>query len=87
VPSVVISNMPEQLHRRLMQAAEKNGVSMDQQALKILEGALRSVPPLELPTPIEPLRPVTPEEIAAAIREGRECNSFPSPLYAGERAG
>ena len=71
--SMTITNVPDDLHRRLKSEAERNGRSLDQQALAILDRALNpAVPPVRLPTPIEPLRPVTPDEIAAAIREGRE---------------
>lgn len=70
--SVMITNMPEDLHRRLVQEAKRSGRSIDQQAVELLDRALRPVPPVTLPTPIVPLRPIGEEEIAAAIREGRE---------------
>lgn len=70
--SVVISNMPDELHRRLAADAARNGRSLDEQVVVVLSGALRSVPPIRPPKPIQPLRPITAEEIAAAIREGRE---------------
>jgi plasmid stability protein len=70
--SVIIPNMPDDLHRRLATEAARSGRSLDQQVIAVLSGALRSVPPVRLPKPIQPLRPVSAEEVAAAIREGRE---------------
>jgi hypothetical protein len=63
--------MPEELHRRLAMEAERSGRSVDQQAIAILDRALQVVPPVVLPIPIVPLRPVTEDEITAAfVRPG-----------------
>ncbi len=70
--SITIPNLPDELHRRLKTEAERSGRSLDEQVVVILDRALRLVPPVTLPTPIQPLRPITAEEVAAAIREGRE---------------
>ena len=64
--------MPDELHSRLTNEAVRNGRSLDEQVIAILDRALNSVHPVELPSPIVPLRSITSEELAAAIREGRE---------------
>ncbi len=70
--SMNISSIPDDLHARLREQAVRTGSSIEQVALRILDSALPRIPPLRLPTPIEPLRPITAEEITRAIREGRE---------------
>ena len=72
MPPMLIPNMPEDLHHRLSRDAERSGRSLDQHVLAILERASAPVSPVRLPTPITPLRPISAEEIIAAIREGRE---------------
>ena len=70
--SITIPNLPEELRRTLEEAAKKEGRSVDEQVVAILDRVLRPVPPVSLPVPIQPLRPITTEEIASGIREGRE---------------
>jgi plasmid stability protein len=69
--SITISEMPEELHQRLLRDAARNDRSPNQQAITILDRALNDQQgQIELPTPITPLRPVTTEEIMSAIHEG-----------------
>ena len=70
--SMTISNMPDDLRQRLELAARQDGRTPDQEAIAILDRALRPATPVILPTPIVPLRPVSAEEILAGIQEGRE---------------
>lgn len=70
--NMTIPNMPDELHRQLQSEAARTGRSLDEQAIILLTKALRHVPPVRLPTPIKPLRPITAEEVVSAIREGRE---------------
>lgn len=72
MPSIVLPNVSDELHGRLIRAAERSGRSPDQKAIELLDQALRPAVGVVLPSPIVPLRPITEEEIAAAIREGRE---------------
>lgn len=72
MPSIVIRNMPEELHRRLAREAERSGRSLDQQAIELLDRALHQSRISGLPDTIVPLRPITEAEITAAIKEGRE---------------
>jgi plasmid stability protein len=70
--SITIPNFPDELRTRLERAAIQAGVSPDQEAIAILDRALPRVAPVKLPTPIVPLRGITPDEIRDAIHEGRE---------------
>ena len=72
MPSIMLPNVSEELHQRLIRAAERSGRSPDQKAIELLDQAFRPVAGVVLPSPIMPLRPISDEEIAAAIREGRE---------------
>lgn len=70
--SLVLKNLPDNVHRRLKEEAARNRRSMTQQATLILEQALVSLPPLKSPSPIKPRRPFTHEWLMKAMREGRE---------------
>ena len=70
--SLLLPNIPDDLQQRLQHRAHRSGRSVEQEVVEILDRALPKVPPIELPTPIVPLRPITSEEVVAAIREGRE---------------
>jgi len=69
--SLVLKDLPRELHRRLKEVAHRNRRSMTQQAIVFLESALREVPPVVLPKPIKPLKRITGEMILESIREGR----------------
>ena len=70
--AIVIKDVPKDVHRLLKEAAARNRRSMNQEALTILERALRPVPPLARIKPIKPRRPFTHDWLQRAIREGRE---------------
>lgn len=64
--SLLLKNVPEHIRTALKEAAARSRRSMTQQALVILEQALRPLPP------IKPRRPFTHEWLLRAMREGRE---------------
>ena len=72
--TLVIKNLPEALHRRLREQAERNRRSVTQEAISLIEAGI-TVPRLApaLPPPIK-LKggPLTTDEIETSIAEGRE---------------
>ena len=71
MPAIVIKDVPEQLHRRLREQAERNRRSMSQELLTIMEQALQPVPPLGRIKPIRTKRPFSHAWLLKAMREGR----------------
>jgi plasmid stability protein len=69
--SLLIKNMPEDLHARLKESARSHRRSMTQEALLMLEQSL-SLGPVKFPAPVKLKKPVTAAMIRRAIREGRE---------------
>lgn len=69
--ALVLKKLPDDLHRRLKEEAQRNRRSMSQEAVVALERGLGFVPLVRLPKPIQPLKKVTAQMIAAGIREGR----------------
>jgi plasmid stability protein len=72
---LLIKDFPPELHRRLKEEATRYHRSMTRQALALLEQALS--PPTRdaadlLPQPLKPKKSVTPSDVVAVIREGRE---------------
>ena len=72
--TLVIKNLPDDLHARLKQQAERNRRSVTQEAISLIESGIvvpRLAPPLDPPILLKggPLRTA---EIDAAIDEGRE---------------
>lgn len=70
--SIVIKDVPKDIHDALRAEAAKNRRSMNQEALTILERALKPLPPLPKIKPAKTLRPFTNEWLLKAMREGRE---------------
>ncbi len=74
--TLVLKNVPEQLHERLKAQAAEHRRSLTQEAIVVLEQGLLTRPrraPVPLPPPIKlKSGPVTTEWILAAIAEGRE---------------
>lgn len=69
--SILIKDIPADLHERLRQAAQRDHRSLNKEVIALLEDALkpRSV---VLPPPIQGAFPLTPEWLEQAISEGRE---------------
>ena len=70
--ALVIKDLPNDLHKRLKAEAERHRRSMTQQAVVILEQALRNFPPIRLPEPIKPIRPISGADVVRAIRKARD---------------
>ena len=69
--SILIKDIPADLHDRLRQAAQRDHRSLNKEVIALLEEALkpRSV---ELPSPIRGAFALTPDWLERAISEGRE---------------
>lgn len=74
MPSLLIKDMPPELHQRLREAAERDHRSMNRQAIAILEAALHPGPSgePEFPPPIKATFPLTSEWLKRALAEGRK---------------
>ena len=72
---LLIKEFPPELHRKLKEEAARHHRSMTRQALALLEQALsaetRNAAEL-LPKPVKPAKPVSRQNVVAAIREGRD---------------
>ena len=74
--TLVVKNLPDGLHERLRNRAQRNHRSLTKEVIVILERGLDDAQPrraVELPPPVK-LRggPLTIEQIEAAIAEGRD---------------
>jgi plasmid stability protein len=69
--SILIKDIPADLHDRLRQAAQRDRRSLNKEVIALLDEALtpRSV---ELPPPIRGAFALTPDWLDQAISEGRE---------------
>ncbi len=72
MPSILLKDVSPDLHRRLRKQAERNRRSMAQEALVLLEGSLRVIPPIKLPdASLKTLKPISRATILRAIRAGK----------------
>ncbi len=71
MPSLVIKDIPDTLHRRIKEEARKHRRSMTQEVLIILEESLEVVP-VSYPNPVKGRIPLTQSILDKAIEEGRE---------------
>jgi plasmid stability protein len=69
--ALVIKDLPDELHRRLKEDAERNHRSMTQQTIVILERALHRAPPIPDFTPVKGAFRLTNDFINKAKRKGR----------------
>ena len=69
--SILIKDIPADLHERLRQAAQHDHRSLNKEVIALLENALtpRSA---ELPPPIRGTFALTPDWLERAVSEGRE---------------
>lgn len=74
MPTLVIKDLPAQLHRRLKEEAKKAHRSMTREAIYLLEAGLNEAKSLveahELPMPYEGKKPLTGELIQKWKRQG-----------------
>jgi plasmid stability protein len=68
--SLLIKDLPPELHERLREAARRNHRSMAKQVIAMLEDALVSRP-AALPQPLKGTFPLRQEWLDSVIREGR----------------
>jgi plasmid stability protein len=69
--SLLIKNMPEELHKKLKEQAKKHRRSMTQEAITILEQELLTLSP-EIPPPVQGTRNLPQDMLTGAIKDGRE---------------
>jgi plasmid stability protein len=69
--SILIKDIPTDLHERLREAAVRDHRSMSKEVIALLEAALVARP-AELPPPIRAVFPLTQDWLEQAIAEGRE---------------
>jgi hypothetical protein len=70
--TLLLKNVPERIKRDLKGEARKNRRSMNQEALVLLEQALKRRKPPALPSPLKPKKPFTHDWLLKAMKEGRE---------------
>jgi plasmid stability protein len=68
--SILIKDIPGELHERLRQAAQRDHRSLNKEVIALLEEAL--MPPAVLPPPIQAGFTLTPDWLERAMPEGRE---------------
>lgn len=74
MPSLVIKNLPKNVHDSLKARAKVNRRSITQEAIFSLEQIFLSDEPTEFPRRFKPLKPISPELTGKIIRKGRKAN-------------
>lgn len=69
--SILIKDIPADLHQRLREAALRDHRSLNKEVIALLEEALKPRS-AELPPPIRAVFALTPDWLERAISEGRE---------------
>ena len=69
--SVLIKNLPDELHQQLKLRAQRHHRSLNKELIALIEGALNRRPVAELPEPVKLLKPLTQEILDRARKEGR----------------
>ena len=70
MPSILIKDIPAELHRRLREVAVRDHRSLSKEVIALLEVALAERP-AELPPPLELAFPLSKEWLDQAVSEGR----------------
>jgi hypothetical protein len=71
MPSLLIKDVPQEIHDWLKREAERNRRSMTQQAIVIFEERMKRFHPVKFPPPLQTRTVLTLEFIDQAKREGR----------------
>lgn len=69
--SVLIRNLPDELHRQLKRRARRHDRSLNQEVIALIEIALDNRPVRALPAPVELRKPLTQDMLDQARQEGR----------------
>ena len=69
--SLLIKDVPREVHEWLKREAERNRRSMTQQAIVVFEERMRRFQPVKFPAPLRTRTLLTTEFIDQAKREGR----------------
>ena len=72
MPSLILRNIPEEVHRRLRERATRHRRSMTKEAVDILERDLLAEEPVRLPPLVRRRSRIPVAEIDRAIDEGHE---------------
>ncbi len=76
MPSLLIKDMPQEIHTWLKREAARNRRSMTQEALTVFEermaGSFKPVPRMTYDNSVRTRKPITSDWVVAAVREGRE---------------
>jgi plasmid stability protein len=72
MPSLILRDLPEEVHQRLRDRAQRHRRSMTKEAVSILERELLATGPVKLPPPVAASRPIPSDVIDEAVEEGRE---------------
>jgi hypothetical protein len=71
MPTLLIKDIPREVHEWLKREAKKNRRSMTQQAIVVFEERMRRFRPVRFPPPVQTRTVLTAEFIDRAKREGR----------------
>lgn len=69
--SVLIKNLPDDLHERLKDRAQRHHRSVNKELIALIEAALREPTAQPIPEPVRLRRPLTQEMLDQARDEGR----------------
>ncbi|MFP4607435.1 MAG: FitA-like ribbon-helix-helix domain-containing protein [Thiohalospira sp.] len=69
--SVVIKNLPDDLHQELKRRAERHHRSLNRELIALIETAVQGPDHDELPDPVRLRKPLTQEMLDEARQEGR----------------
>jgi plasmid stability protein len=67
--SVLIKNLPDELHRRLKQRAERHHRSLNKEVIALIEATLGRQPAQDPPKPATPRNPLTPDRLEETRRK------------------
>jgi plasmid stability protein len=71
VSSLLLKDVPEELHSQLREQAKRHHRSMNKEAIAVLEAALAVRYPSELPPPVHVKKPLSAEMLTKARQQGR----------------